>query len=68
MKNLEIAQDKPDAAVVQCRGRSDRSSFSSDLSCPLSVISSFQLDELELELKLKLEDLEGPLLLYLMKP
>jgi hypothetical protein len=48
MKNLEIAQDKPDATEVQCRGRSDSSS--SALSSPLSLISSLQLDELELEL------------------
>jgi hypothetical protein len=65
MKNLEIAQDKPDAAKVQCRGRSDRSSYSSALSSPLSLISSVQLDELELELEeLELDDhLEGSLLL-----
>jgi hypothetical protein len=73
MKNLEINQDKPDAAEVQCRGRFDRFSSSSALSSPLSLISSLQLDELELELELELEDeleeldlddhLEGSLLL-----
>jgi hypothetical protein len=65
MKNLEIAQDKPDAAEVQCRGRSDRFGSSSTLSSPLSLISSLQLDELELELEeLELDDhLEGSLLL-----
>jgi hypothetical protein len=65
LKNLEIAQDKPDAAEVQCRGRSDRSSSSLALSSPLSLISSLQLDEQELELEeLKLDDhLEGSLLL-----
>jgi hypothetical protein len=71
LKNLEIAQDKPDAEVVQCWGRSDSSSSSLALSSPLSLISSLQLDELELELELEdeLEDLEledhleGPLLL-----
>jgi hypothetical protein len=61
MKNLEIAQDKPDATEVQCRGRSDSSSA---LSSPLSLISSLQLDQLELELELELDDhLEGSLLL-----
>jgi hypothetical protein len=54
LKNLEIAQDEPDAAEVQCRGRSDRSGSSS----PLSLISSLQLDELELELEDELEELE----------
>jgi hypothetical protein len=64
LKNLKIAQDKPDAAEVQCRGRSDRSGSSSALSSPLSLISSLQLDELELELELELDDhLEGSLLL-----
>jgi hypothetical protein len=69
MKNLEIAQDEPDAAEVQCWGRSNRSGSSSALSSPLSLISSLQLDELELELEDKLEELElddhleGPLLL-----
>jgi hypothetical protein len=58
MKNLEIAQDGPDAAEVQCRGRSDRSSSSSALSSPLSLISSLQLDELELKLEDELEELE----------
>jgi hypothetical protein len=58
LKNLEIAQDKPDAAEVQCRGRSDRSGSSSALSFPLSLISSLQLDELELELEDELEELE----------
>jgi hypothetical protein len=58
MKNLEIAQDKLDAAEVQCRGRSNRSSSSSALSSPLSLISSLQLDELELELEDELEELE----------
>jgi hypothetical protein len=60
LKNLEIAQDKPDAEVVQCWGRSDNSGSSSALSSPLSLISSLQLDELELELD---DHLEGPLLL-----
>jgi hypothetical protein len=71
LKNLEIAQDKPDAAEVQCRGRSDRFGSSLALSSPLSLFSSLQLDELELELELeveleelKLDDhLEGSLLL-----
>jgi hypothetical protein len=58
MKNLEIAQDKPDVAEVQCRGRSDRSGSSSALSSPLSLISSLQLEELELD-----DHLEGSLLL-----
>jgi hypothetical protein len=58
MKNLEIAQDKPDAAEVQCRGRFDRSDSSSALSSPLSLISSLQLDELEPELYDELEELE----------
>jgi hypothetical protein len=58
LKNLEIAQDEPDAAEVQCRGRSDRSGSSSALSSPLSLISSLQLDELELELEDELEELE----------
>jgi hypothetical protein len=66
LKNLEIAQDKLDAAEVQCQGRSDRSG-SSALSSPLSLISSLQLDELELEdelEELELDDhLEGSLLL-----
>jgi hypothetical protein len=66
LKNLEIAQDEPDAAEVQCWGRSDRFS-SSALSSPLSLISSLQLDELELEdelEELELDDyLEGSLLL-----
>jgi hypothetical protein len=66
MKNLEVAQDEPDAVEVQCRGRFDRSG-SSALSSPLSLISSLQLDELELELELEeleLDDhLEGSLLL-----
>jgi hypothetical protein len=53
MKNLEIAQDELDAVEVQCRGRSDRSS-----SSPLSLISSLQLDELELVLEDELEELE----------
>jgi surfactin synthase thioesterase subunit len=55
LNNLEIAQDELDAEVVQCWGRSD--SFGSS---PLSLISSLQLDELELELE---DHLEGPLLL-----
>jgi hypothetical protein len=59
MKNLEVAQDELDAAEVQCQGRFDRSS-SSALSSPLSLISSLQLDELELELD---DHLEGSLLL-----
>jgi hypothetical protein len=67
LKNLEIAQDEPDAAEVQCRGRSDRSGSSSALSSPLSLISSLKLDELELEdelEELELDDhLEGSLLL-----
>jgi hypothetical protein len=58
VKNLEISQDEPDAAEVQCRGRSDRSGSSSALSSPLSLISSLQLDELELELEDELEELE----------
>jgi hypothetical protein len=58
MRNLEIAQDEPDAKVVQCWGRSDSSGSSSALFSPLSLISSLQLDELELE-----DHLEGPLLL-----
>jgi hypothetical protein len=57
LKNLEIAQDEPDATEVQCQGRSDRSG-SSALSSPLSLISSLQLDELELELEEELEELE----------
>jgi hypothetical protein len=68
MKNLEIAQDKPNDTEVQCQGRSDRSGTSLALSSPLSLISSLQLDELELELELEdeleLDDhLEGSLLL-----
>jgi hypothetical protein len=63
MKNLEIAQDEPNAAEVQCQGRFDRSGSSLALSSPLSLISSLQLDELELE-ELELDDhLEGSLLL-----
>jgi hypothetical protein len=58
LKNLEIAQDEPDATEVQCRGRSNRSGSSSALSSPLSLISSLQLDELELELEDELEELE----------
>jgi hypothetical protein len=58
MKNLEIAQDEPDVAEVQCQGRSDRSGSSSALSSPLSLISSLQLDELELKLEDELEELE----------
>jgi hypothetical protein len=58
LKNLEIAQDEPDAAEVQCRGRSDRSSSSLALFTPLPLISSLQLDELELELEDELEELE----------
>jgi hypothetical protein len=58
MKNLEIAQDEPDATEVQCQGRSNRSGSSSALSSPLSLISSLQLDELELELEDELEELE----------
>jgi hypothetical protein len=53
LKNLEIAQDEPDATEVQCRGRYNRSGSSSALSSPLSLISSLQLDELELELELE---------------
>jgi hypothetical protein len=63
LKNLEIAQDEPDATEVRCWGRSDRS----DSSSALSLFSSLQLDELELEdelEELELDDyLEGPLLL-----
>jgi hypothetical protein len=63
LKNLEIAQDEPDAIEVRCWGRSDRS----DSSSALSLFSSLQLDELELEdelEELELDDyLEGPLLL-----
>jgi hypothetical protein len=62
MKNLEITQDEPDAIEVQCQGRFDRSGSSSALSSPLSLISSLQLDELELELELD-DHLEGSLLL-----
>jgi hypothetical protein len=63
LKNLEIAQDEPDAAEVQCWGRSDRSNSSSALSSPLSLISSLQINELELD-ELELDDhLEGSLLL-----
>jgi hypothetical protein len=62
MKNLEIAQDEPDAAEVQCQGRFDRSGSSLALSSPLSLISSLQLDELELKLELD-DHLEGSLLL-----
>jgi hypothetical protein len=58
LKNLEIAQDKPDAAEVQCRWRSNKSGSSSALSSPLSLIFSLQLDELELELEDELEELE----------
>jgi hypothetical protein len=58
MKNLEIAQDEPDAAEVQCRGRSDRSGSSLALSSSLSLICSLYLDELELELEDELEKLE----------
>jgi hypothetical protein len=66
LKDLEIAQDELDAEVVQCWGRSDSFGSSSALSSPLSLISSLQLDELELELEeLELNDhLEGPLLLH----
>jgi hypothetical protein len=60
LKNLEIAQDELDATEVQCGGRSDRSGSSSALSSPLSLISSLQLDELELEQD---DHLEGSLLL-----
>jgi hypothetical protein len=58
LENLEIAQDEPDAVEVQCRGRSDRSGSSIALSFPLSLISSLQLDELELEQEDELEELE----------
>jgi hypothetical protein len=58
LKNLEIAQDKPDAVEVQCRGRSNRSGSSLALSSPLSLIFSLQLDELELELEDELKELE----------
>jgi hypothetical protein len=60
LKNLEITQDEPDTEVVQCWGRSNSSDSSSALSSPLSLISSLQLDEIELELD---DHLEGPLLL-----
>jgi hypothetical protein len=67
LKNLEIAKDEPDAIEVQCQGRSNRFDSSSALSSPLSLISSLQLDELELEdelEELELDDhLEGSLLL-----
>jgi hypothetical protein len=64
LKNLEIAQDEPDAEVIQCWGISNSSGSSSALSSSLSLISSLQLDELELELEDELEDhLQGPLLL-----
>jgi hypothetical protein len=62
MKNLKTSQDELDAVEVQCQGRSDRSG-SSALSSPLSLISSLQLDELELELELE-DHLEGSLLLH----
>jgi hypothetical protein len=58
MKNLEIAQDELDVAEVQCGGRSNRSGSSLALSSPLSLISSLQLDELELEQEDELEELE----------
>jgi hypothetical protein len=58
LKNLEIAQDELDATEVQCRGRSDRFGSSLALSSPLFLFSSLQLDELELELEVKLEELE----------
>jgi hypothetical protein len=61
LKNLEIAQDKPDVAEVQCRGRSDRFSSSSALSSPLSLFSSLQLDELELEVELEEVELDDHL-------
>jgi hypothetical protein len=67
LKNLEIAQDEPDAVEVQCRGRPDRFGSSLALSSPLSLFSSLQLDELELEVELEeleLDDhLKGSLLL-----
>jgi hypothetical protein len=67
LKNLEIAQDKRDVVEVQCQGRSDRSGSSSALSSYFSLISSLQLDELEVEdelEELELDDhLEGSLLL-----
>jgi hypothetical protein len=50
MKNLEIAQDEPDAAKVQYQGRSDTSGSSSALSSPLFPISSLQLVKLHDEL------------------
>jgi hypothetical protein len=58
LKNLEIAQDEPDAVEIQCWGRSNRFGSSSALSSPLSLFSSLQLDELELELEDELEELE----------
>jgi hypothetical protein len=62
LKNLEIAQDELDVVEVQFRGRSVRFGSSSALSSPLSLISSLQLDELELELELD-DHLEESLLL-----
>jgi hypothetical protein len=56
LKNLEIAQDEPDTTEVQCQGRSNRFGSSSALYSPLSLFSSLQLDELELEVEL--EELE----------
>jgi hypothetical protein len=64
-----LLKDEPVAAKVQCWGRSDRSGSSSAFSSSLSLFSSLQLDELELELEDELEELEldyhleGPLLL-----
>jgi hypothetical protein len=57
-----LLKDELVAANVQCRGRSDRSSFASAFSSSLSLFSSLQLDELE---ELELENLDGPLLLLL---
>jgi hypothetical protein len=50
LKNLEITQDEPNDEGVQCWGRSNNFGSSSALSSSLSLISSLQLDELELKL------------------
>jgi hypothetical protein len=47
MKNLEISQDKPDVAKVQCFGRSNRSGSFSAFSSHLSLISNLQYDEID---------------------
>jgi hypothetical protein len=69
-RTWRFLKDELVAANVQCWGRSDRSDSSSTLSSSLSLFSSLQLDELELELEdeleeLEVENLEGPLLLLL---